>query len=107
MRKAFRGSPPRPHVDPGLLLPIVAGLVVLNLAGAVLAVVDKRRARRGGRRVRESMFHLLAFFGAWPGILLAFLAAHHKTRKLRFQVPFVLASAAGTGIQALIVAGLR
>lgn len=71
-------------------------LAALNLLGALLAVADKRRARRQGRRVPEAAFHALALLCAWPGTLLGFLAARHKTRKVRFQVPFVLASAAGT-----------
>jgi uncharacterized membrane protein YsdA (DUF1294 family) len=83
-------------VDPEWRLPLGAALAALNLVGFGLAALDKRRARRGGRRVPEAAFHLLAFLCAWPGMLAAFLALRHKTRKLRFQVPFVLASAAGT-----------
>lgn len=77
-------------------------LAALNLLGFLLAVLDKRRARRKGQRVPEAAFHLLALLCAWPGMLLAFLAVHHKTRKLRFQVPFVLASALGTAALLLL-----
>jgi uncharacterized membrane protein YsdA (DUF1294 family) len=84
-------------------VPLAAALGALNVLGAGLAAFDKRRARGGGRRVPEAEFHLLALLCAWPGILLAFLAVRHKTRKLRFQVPFVLASAAGTAALALLL----
>ncbi|MCA1811409.1 MAG: DUF1294 domain-containing protein, partial [Halobacteriales archaeon] len=78
-------------------------LAALNLVGLLLlAVLDKRRARRQGQRVPEAAFHLLALLCAWPGMLLAFLAVRHKTRKLRFQVPFVLASALGTAALLLL-----
>lgn len=85
----------------GLL--VFAALAALNLVGFALAVLDKGRARRGGRRVPESLFHLLALLCAWPGMLAAFLLVRHKTRKLRFQAPFVLASAAGTAALALLL----
>jgi uncharacterized membrane protein YsdA (DUF1294 family) len=94
-------------VDPARLPPIVAALATLNLLGAAVAVLDKHRARRGGRRVPEAAFHLLALLCAWPGTLLAFLAVRHKTRKLRFQAPFALASAAGTALLALLLGGNR
>jgi uncharacterized membrane protein YsdA (DUF1294 family) len=90
-------------VDAGLLLPLAAALLVLNLAGFLLALHDKRRARRGGLRTPEVGFHLLALLCAWPGMLAGFLAARHKTRKLRFQAPFVLASAAGTAALLLLL----
>jgi uncharacterized membrane protein YsdA (DUF1294 family) len=86
-----------------LLLPVGVVLLTLNLLGFGVAVLDKRRARRKGARIPESAFHWLAFLCAWPGMLLAFLLVRHKTQKRSFQVPFVLASAAGTALLALIV----
>ncbi len=53
-------------------------------------MADKRRARLGRGRVPEAAFHVLALLGGWPGELLGFALAHHKTRKTRFLVPFVL-----------------
>ncbi|HUR60904.1 MAG TPA: DUF1294 domain-containing protein [Candidatus Thermoplasmatota archaeon] len=85
------------------LLPTGVVLLTLNLLGFGVAVLDKRRARRRGPRVPEAAFHWLAFLGAWPGMLLAFLLVRHKTQKRSFQVPFVLASAAGTAMLALIL----
>jgi uncharacterized membrane protein YsdA (DUF1294 family) len=83
------------------LFPVAVVLLVLNLLGSGLAVLDKRRARRKGRRVPEATFHALAFFGAWPGMLAAFLLVRHKTQKRSFQWRFVLASAVGTALGAL------
>lgn len=77
---------------------LVAGLVALNALGFVLAIYDKARARRQGRRIPELGFHLLGFLCAWPGCVIGFLVARHKVRKLRFQAPFVLASAVGTAL---------
>ncbi len=71
---------------------VLATVAVLSLAGFSLATHDKRRARSGGRRVPEQRLLLVAFLGGWPGLLLAFLAVRHKTRKGRFLVPFLLAA---------------
>lgn len=85
------------------LLPAAILLAALNLLGLTLAVLDKRRARRKTSRIPESTFLGLAFLCAWPGMLLAFLLVRHKTQKRSFQVPFVLASAAGTACLFLLL----
>lgn len=57
------------------------------IAFLVLAF-DKRRARRGGKRISESTLHGLELFGGWPGSLLAQRLLAHKTRKVPYQVLF-------------------
>jgi len=94
-------------MDRALLAALATSLLVLNGMGFLLAAADKKRAGRGARRVPENTFHILGFLGAWPGLLLAFLAMRHKTRKTRFQVPFVLASGLGTGLWAWLLWSIR
>jgi len=73
---------------------LAAWLAVASIAGAVLAVHDKGRARRGGRRIPEAALLLVALLGGWPGGLAAFLAVRHKTRKPAFLLPFLLCAVA-------------
>jgi len=65
-----------------------------SVVGAVAAVADKRRARRGRGRVPEAALLALALLGGWPGEALAFLLARHKTRKPAFLLPFALCAVA-------------
>ncbi|MBP2643243.1 MAG: hypothetical protein H6Q67_1130 [Firmicutes bacterium] len=63
------------------------GLVIYilwNLAGFILVMLDKKKARRHEWRIRERTFFLWAFaFGA-VGILVGMRVFHHKTRHSLF-----------------------
>jgi uncharacterized membrane protein YsdA (DUF1294 family) len=78
-----------------------AWLAAASLVGFAAALADKRRARRGRRRVPEKAFHALALLGGWPGELLAFALVRHKTRKPRFLAPFIACSLLNVGALAL------
>jgi len=73
-------------------------LVGWCLAASVVAlaafVIDKRRARRGSRRVPERWLHALSLMGGWPGSLVGIFLARHKSRKPRFVVITFIAAAA-------------
>jgi uncharacterized membrane protein YsdA (DUF1294 family) len=76
-------------------------LAAAGAVGFALALADKRRARRGRRRVPEAAFHALALLGGWPGELLGFVLARHKTRKPRFLAAFLLCSLVNAAVLAL------
>ncbi len=54
----------------------------------IVYAVDKSRAGRGGRRVRESTLHALELAWGWPGALIAQAVVRHKRRKTSFMVIF-------------------
>lgn len=64
----------------------LTGYALWNMAALLLVLLDKRRARKGERRIRERTFFLWALsFGA-AGILLGMRLCRHKTRHLSFRI---------------------
>lgn len=69
-----------PWLPPLLLWVVAASLLAFFIMG-----FDKRRARRGGRRVREVSFFLVAALGGAPGAIWGMYAYRHKTRHWYFK----------------------
>lgn len=70
------------------LLAYIGIVLVMSLVSFAVYGFDKHRAIHGGRRVPESTLHMLAFFGGWPGALLAQRMLRHKTKKTSFLIVF-------------------
>lgn len=69
-------------------LGIAAVLIVMNALAFCLMGIDKKRARRGGRRIREKTLFLAAgLFGGLGGVL-GMRAFRHKTRHWYFRYGF-------------------
>ena len=77
---------------------ILGAYAVMSAITLLAYALDKRRARRGSARARESTLHLLALLGGVPGALLAQSVLRHKNRKRAF--------VAVTWMTALLHAGL-
>ena len=58
----------------------------LSLITILLYFLDKRAAKKGAWRIKESNLQLLAALGGWPGAIIARHWFHHKTRKLSFRL---------------------
>ncbi len=63
-----------------------AAVGVMSVVTFTLYTWDKRRARKGGRRIPEATLHLCELLGGWPAGLLARHLLRHKSRKLAFRV---------------------
>ncbi|MCA9069293.1 MAG: DUF1294 domain-containing protein, partial [Planctomycetaceae bacterium] len=68
----------------------VASTVLCSAACFAAYGMDKRRAEANRWRISEATLQWLAFFGGWPGGLLAQRTFRHKTQKVKFQLLFWL-----------------
>lgn len=67
-----------------MLNAVVLLALFFNFLCFLLFALDKRRARRGQRRIAEKTLHLATLPGAAPGAWAAILLLHHKNRKASF-----------------------
>lgn len=69
-----------------MILFVLAIYVLASLVSVVMYWHDKRAARVGSRRVRESTLHLIDLVGGWPGALVIRRVIRHKTIDLKFRM---------------------
>ena len=67
-------------------------LLIINVVGYQMMVVDKQRAQRHRRRIPERKLFLSAWLGGALGVLTAMYNKRHKTQHVTFTagVPFIL-----------------
>ena len=82
-----------------VILPVLLGVNALSFG---LMGADKRRARKGRRRIRERTLWIVSALSGALGGLLGMAVFHHKTRHWRFRVgmPALLA------VQAVLLGAL-
>lgn len=73
---------------------LIFWLLLINCAGIVITIHDKRAAQRGAWRVPEKTLFALCVFGGCPGIYLTMRAIRHKTKHKRFMIGIPLIFAA-------------
>lgn len=61
-------------------------IAAISLFAVIQTIFDKRRAVRGGWRVKESSLLLTAVLGGSVAMLLTMLVIRHKTRKKKFML---------------------
>lgn len=90
----------------GKLPPVIAFTdLIASLLLFILYGVDKRRARRGKWRIPEVTLQLISLLGGWPGGYAAQREFRHKTRKLSFQLIFIITVIMNIGFH-LYIAGI-
>lgn len=71
-----------------LPLPVFWLYAAASFTAFVAYWIDKRAARKGRWRTKESTLHLLALVGGWPGALVAQQHLRHKSAKISFRAVF-------------------
>lgn len=61
-------------------------LGIVNVAGFILPVVDKRRAKKDRWRIRESTLFLISALGGSVAMYISMRLFHHKTKHKRFMI---------------------
>lgn len=69
---------------------ILIYLVVINLITFVTMYVDKKKAKWGKWRIKESTLFTLVFLGGGIGGIAGMYLFRHKTKKTRFVIGFPL-----------------
>lgn len=77
--------------------PLLFWCLGASVLGFALMGIDKRRARRDGRRIPERRLFAVALLGGTPGAILGMYAFRHKTRHWYFKwgLPGLLLTQAG------------
>ena len=72
--------------------PVLLYLIIINAAGFLLMLADKRKARRGAWRIPEATLIGAAALGGSIGVLAGMYLVRHKTKHLKFTigVPLIL-----------------
>ena len=67
-------------------------LILINVITCLAFAIDKKRARRGTRRISEASLLSLAALGGSIGGMLGMYLFRHKTRHVNFKwgLPFIL-----------------
>jgi len=61
-------------------------LAGISIISAILAIVDKIKARNGGWRIPENRLLLLAAFGGSAAMYLTMRLIRHKTKHMKFML---------------------
>lgn len=70
---------------------VYAAIALWNLVVFAIYGIDKRRARKGGRRISESALLFFAFAMGAVGAFIAMQVFRHKTRHIKFKILVPLA----------------
>lgn len=67
---------------------LIIYLVVMNIIGFFIMLMDKKKAQKGRWRIPEKTLLLISLFGGSIGTLVGMYVFRHKTQKLRFVIGF-------------------
>lgn len=81
---------------------IIIYLIIMNLFGFLIMLIDKKRAEHSKWRIKENTLFIIALIGGSIGTIIGMYTFRHKTQKTKFIIGFP----AIIIIQILIVIGI-
>ena len=69
-----------------LPLPFLVYSLLINVTAFAAYGIDKRQAKRGGRRISEATLLLLPLFGGAMGAVMGMTTFRHKTKHKKFLI---------------------
>ena len=63
---------------------IIIYLIIINIIAFLAMFIDKKKAKRGRWRIKESTLLFLALIGGSIGEIIGMHVFHHKTQKPKF-----------------------
>ena len=67
---------------------IIVYLLLINLFGIFIMLIDKKKAIKGTWRIPEKTLLIVALLGGSIGTIIGMYWFRHKTKKLRFTIGF-------------------
>lgn len=67
---------------------IVIYLILINIIAFLAMYIDKRKAKKGKRRIPEKTLFILVGLGGGIGGIIGMYLFRHKTKKTRFVIGF-------------------
>jgi len=65
-------------------------LININILGIILMYIDKQKAIHNKWRIKEKTLILISTIGGCFGILIGMHLFHHKTKKLKFLLVYLI-----------------
>lgn len=67
---------------------IIMYLIIINVVTLLAMYIDKRKAKKGKRRIAENTLFTLVFLGGSIGGIVGMYLFRHKTKKAKFVIGF-------------------
>lgn len=65
---------------------IIIYLVIMNIIGFLIMLIDKKKAKYGKWRIRENTLFIVAALGGGIGTIAGMYTFRHKTKKMKFTI---------------------
>ena len=65
-------------------------LLIINIISLLICIIDKEKSIHNKYRIKEKTLLFLSLIGGCFGMALGMNISHHKTKKLKFKLVYIL-----------------